>query len=139
MNFNKLEELPYELLRVIKSYIPKTSLLFVNKKYYEKYHCLIKFIIPKNNYENYIRNTVRRDNEFSFLQILNDNFKRWFKNKNYIYKNILYKNYFYFLSDYCINNNSVKCRNVLNDFLKQHGLCQNRHKKNTFIHIRWKT
>ena len=50
----------------------------------------------------------------------------------------MYKKYYYFLIDYCIKNNSTKCRDILNDFLKLQGLCQNRHKKNTFIHIRWK-
>ena len=132
-------DLPCEILTIIKSYIPCSSLIFLNTDYYSKYHYLAKKIISKYQFENYIRDMVRKDIDFCFLQILKENYKKWMNIKNYIYKNIMYKNYLYFLTDFCIYNESVHCRNVLNDFLKEHGLCQNRHKKNTFIHIRWKT
>jgi hypothetical protein len=132
-------------------------------------------MIGKNNFENYIRDIIRRDNVFVFSHILLDyytplkksngtpfdsstklpvtnsnvaprerpilnhhGYKSIGKIKNYIYKNIMYKNYYYFLTDYCIKNNSIKCRTELNEFLKEQGLCQNRHKKNSCIHIRWK-
>jgi len=139
MDLNKLYMLPEDIVSIIELYIPSSSLIFVNKNYYEKYHCLIKHLIPKNQFENYIRNIIRRDYDFVFLQILNDNYKKWLNIKQYAYKNIIYKNYIYFLSDYIIHNSSTNCRNVMNEFLKEHGLCQNRHKKNSYIHIRWKT
>jgi hypothetical protein len=138
MEIAKINTLPVEMVMLIKSFLPKTSLIFLNNYYYNKYHYLIKKIISKNTFENYIRDIIRRDNEFVFSRILNDFQKSISKIKNYIYKNIMYKNYFYFLTDYCIKNDSTKCRTVLNDFLKEQGLCKNRHKKNTFIHIRWK-
>ena len=131
--------LPVELIDIIKSYIPSTSLIFVNKYYYTNYHALIKYLIPKHNYDKYIRYIIRRDNDFVLQYILNDSIDKLFKIKNYLYKSIVYKNYLYFLSDYCIQNKSTNCRNVLNEFLKLRSLCQNRHKKNTYIHIRWKT
>jgi len=138
MEIEKINALPVEMVMLIKSYLPKTSLIFLNNHYYKKYHYLVKKIITKNHFENYIRDIIRRDNEFVFSHILNDFQNGISKIKNYIYKNIMYKNYFYFLTDYCIKNNSTKCRTVLNEFLKEQGLCKNRHKKNTFIHIRWK-
>ena len=140
VDINKLcDNLPLEIVTMIETYIPFSSFIFTNKYYYMNYHYLIKHLIPKNQFENYIRHIIRRDNDFAFLRILNDNYRKWLKIKQYVYKNIMYKNYIYFLSDYCIHNESVKCRNALNLFLKEHGLCQNRHKKNTYIHIRWKT
>lgn len=136
---NLLNIFPPEIINIIKSFIPNISLVFVNKEYYTKYHSLLKYLILKqNNYEKYIRNIIRRDLGFAFQYILNDNINHFLNIKNYPYKNIIYKNYLYFLSDYCIQNNSTNCRNVLNEFFKQHRLCQNRHKKNTYIHIRWK-
>lgn len=138
MEINKINELPCDLIILIKSFLPKTCLIFLNNYYYKKYHYLIKKIIDKNNFENYIRDTIRRDNNFVFYQILMDFHKNFSKIKKYVYKNIMYQNYFYFLTDYCIKNNSERSRNTLNDFLRVQGLCQNRHKKNTFIHIRWK-
>jgi hypothetical protein len=136
--FSKVDGLPCELIMLIKSYLPKTCLLFLNNHYYKKYHYLIKNLIGKNNFEKYLRYIIRRDNEFVFTRVLFDFHKGMNKIKNYIYKNVMYKKYYYFLTDYCIENDSVKCRNVLNEFLKLQGLCQNRHKKNSCIHIRWK-
>jgi hypothetical protein len=138
MEIKNINNLPCELIYLIKCYLPKSTLMFLNKSYYKKYHYLIKKFIIKNNFENYIRNIIRRDNDFVFSHILIDFNKELSKIKNYIYKNVMYKKYYYFLIDYCISNNSVKCRNTLNDFLNVQGLCQNRHKKNTSIHIRWK-
>jgi hypothetical protein len=134
-----IHTLPVEIVDIIKSYIPNSSLIFANKYYYTNYHYLLKYLIPKHNFDKYVRDIIRKDNDFVFQYILNDTIDNLFKIKNYLYKNIIYKNYLYFLSDYCIQNKSTNCRNVLNEYLKLRCLCQNRHKKNTYIHIRWKT
>jgi hypothetical protein len=139
MELEKINNIPSELIMIIKSFLPKKTLMFLNNHYYKKYHYLIKkYIISNNNFENYIRTIIRQDNSFVFSQILIDYNKELSKIKQYVYKNVMFKKYYYFLIDYCIKNNSTKCRDILNDFLKLQGLCQNRHKKNTFIHIRWK-
>lgn len=97
MDLNKLyDKLPDEILSIVKSYIRPSSLIFLNNNYYNKYHYLIKYLIPKNQFENYIRNIIRRDYDFVFQQILHDNFIKWLNIKQYIYKNIMYKNYLYF-------------------------------------------
>jgi hypothetical protein len=139
IELNNLNIFSTDIIDIIKSYIPNIYLIFVNKNYYTKYHYLIKELIPKKNYEKYIRYVIRKDNDILFQYILNDNINHFFKIKNYIYKNIKYSNYLYFLIDFCIDNNSNNCRNILNEIMKEHRLCQNRHKKNTNIHIRWKT
>ena len=82
---------------------------------------------------------IRRDFDFVFEQIIKENYIVWLKNKKYIYKNMKYVNYMYFLIDYCIENESDKCRLTLLKFLKEHNLCQNKHKKNIFMNIRWRT
>ena len=138
MDLQKLSLLPDDILQIIKEYIPNSFLIFVNKHFYRNYHFLIKTLIPKKNYEKYIRHVIRNDNDFSFQNILNDNIKHFIKIKNYKYKNIIYNYYTNFLSEFCIQNNSNKCRNVLKEYLKLDVLCKNRHKKNTNIHIRWK-
>ena len=114
----QINKLPCELIMIIKSFLPKTTLMFLNNHYYKKYHYLIKKYISKYNFENYIRTIIRQDNDFVFSQILIDYNKYLSKIKQYIYKNIMYKKYYYFLIDYCIQNNSTKCRNILNEFLK---------------------
>lgn len=135
-----LNKLPHELIDVIKDYIPYISLIFTNKNNYIKYHHLlnINHIIPRTLKENYIRDIVRRDLHFVFERIINENIQKWLIIKHYIYRNIIYTNYVYFLKDFCFINESHKCRNILNKFLEENGLCQNQHKKITSKHIRWK-
>jgi hypothetical protein len=128
--------LPDDVIRYILEYIPLKTLVFTNKKHYNLYHSLIKSSII--NYENYIRDTIRRDNSFVFCKIIAENYMKWVSIKKYAYQNIIYANYIYFIVDYCTENQSTRCRNELIEFLKEHGLCQNRHKKNIYKHIRWK-
>jgi len=131
-----MNKLPEELIILIKDYIPVTKIISVNKTNYSLYHYLLKKHIPK--YENYIRDVIRRDCDFVFNNLLIENYNKWFEIKNYIYKNMIFKNYIYFVIHYCIENESSKCRSVIKDFLKEHGLCKNRHKKNIVKYIKWK-
>ena len=133
-NINKL---PTELVDIIKEYIPTKSLVFVNKTYYMLHHSLIKKYI--NNYENYIRDVIRRDNEFVFERIVNENFNKWFQIKKYRYKNIIFNNYAYFVINYCIENESNNCRKIIEDLFKELGLDKNLHKKNIIKYIRWRS
>jgi hypothetical protein len=132
-NVNKL---PIELVKLIGEYVPKKEFVFTNRENYNLYHPLIKSSIK--NYENYIRDMIRRDNEFVFEKIFQENYKTWFTIKQYIYKNMVFKNYFYFTISFCIENESNNCRNIINPFMKEHGLCKNLHKKNVVKYIRWK-
>jgi hypothetical protein len=132
----KIIVLPDEIIDIIKEYIPKKALVFTNRENYDLYHPLIKNTIK--NYENYIRDMIRRDNYFVFNKIVRENFKKWYEIKQYRYKNMIFKNYFYFTINYCIENESNNCRMIINVFLKEHGLDKNLHKKNVFKYIRWK-
>ena len=129
-------KLPDDVIRYILEFLPLKTLVFTNKINYNLYHSLIKKYII--NYENYIRDTIRRDNSFVFHKIIEENYMKWINIKKYSYQNKIYANYMYFALDYCIEHLSTKCRNELTAFLKEHGLCQNQHKKNITKHIRWK-
>lgn len=132
--YHYINNLPNEIKSVIQEYIPYSSLVFTNKDNYINYHYLLRFKLK----ENYTRDIVRRDFDFVFERILNENYKKWLMTKHYMYKNIIYGNYIYFLKDFCLMNESYKCRMKLNNFLEENGLCKNQHKKNTSKHIRWK-
>lgn len=67
---NNFSYLPNEIIQLIKEYIPINKLVFVNSVYYKSYHYLIKKNIPL--FENYIRDTIRRDNEYVFEQIIQE-------------------------------------------------------------------
>lgn len=136
--FYYIDKLPFYIIIEIKKYISSKSLIFVNREKYINNHYLIRQIIPNNKFENYIRNIIYRDFDFVFSQIIQENYLNWFQIKGYMYKNIIYINYIYFIKGFCIENNSEKCRIIINHFLEKLGLCKNQHKKNITKHIRWK-
>jgi hypothetical protein len=133
---DKINKLPDEIIDIIKEYIPKQKLVFTNKSNYLLYHSILKKTIK--NYDNYIRDMIRRDNEFVFNLIVRENYKKWYEIKQYKYKNMIFTNYLYFTINYCIEHDSNNCRNSIDEFLKQEGLGKNLHKKNVIKYIRWK-
>jgi hypothetical protein len=134
--FEDIKILPDELILYIQDFIPKKQLVFTNRENYKLYHIFLKPCILK--YENYIRDTIRRDNSFIVERIIQENFKIWQNINHYMYKNMIFKNYIYFILHYCIENESSNCREVIMDFLKQQGFAKNLHKKNIVKYIRWK-
>jgi len=130
------KRLPPELIRYIKEYIPKKEFVFTNRENYNLYHPLIKPSIK--DYESYIRAMIRQDNEFIFKKIVEENYNKWYEFKQYKYKNMIFNNYLYFVMNFCIENESNNCRKIISDFLKEHGLGKNLHKKNLVKYIKWK-
>ena len=128
--------LPPELIRYIKEYIPKKTFVFTNRENYNLYHSLLKPSIK--DYESYIRTMIRQDNEFVFKKIVEENFSKWYEIRQYKYKNMIFKNYLYFVMNFCIENESNNCRKTVLEFLKEHGLGKNLHKKNIVKYIKWK-
>jgi hypothetical protein len=135
-NFILEDIFPIELIRIIKKYIPIPILVYLNKYYYIKYHYSIKRYIIKDQFENYVRNIIKRDYSLVFSQIFKENVKKWILLKKYNYKNNIYSNYIYFLLDLCLENESTNCQNIIKKYLKESGLSKNQHKKNTIINIR---
>jgi len=134
----KINKLPHELVDHIKDFIPFSTLIWLNKKIYKKHHKIVKQLIMRSEYENYIRDTIRRDHDFVFKYLLKENFQKWLSMKKYIYKNIIYSNYIMFLNGFCIDNKSDNCRKIIQALLDETGLSKNQHKKNTITNIRWK-
>jgi hypothetical protein len=137
LNLSAIKRLPLELENIIKSYLPISVLLILNKKYHFKYHKFLKQLISKTQYENYIRDMLRKDNDFIFSFLIKENYKIWLKIRKYKYANMAYGNYFCFIDKFCVDNESTKCRNLLKDYLNKTGLSKNQHKKNTITNIIW--
>ena len=131
---DKIYKLPDDIIKMIKEFIPQYKLVFVNLYYYNLFHSYVRNMIPL--YENYIRDTIRRDNEFVFNKIVEENLYNWINNKNYRYKNMIFSNYMYFINYFCMENNSQNCRKILFDNLNKRDLSINLHKKNTVKYIK---
>ena len=134
--FSNINKLPGDIINVIKENIPKKTFIFTNRENYNLYHLLLKPYI--SNIDNYIRNIVKFDYSFIFEKVIKENYKKWLEIKNYKYKNMIFPNYFYFIINYCIKNESSKCRKSILDFLKEHGLNKNLYKKKLIKYIKWK-
>ena len=132
-----IEKLPSDITKTIINFIPNIVSVFLDKKSYIENHFTIKKYILKDQYENYIRSMIRQDNHFVFENILRENFDKWLLYKKYTYKITIFSNYIYFLLEYCIENKSDNCKNIINEYLKKSGLSKNQHKKNTHKNIRW--
>jgi len=134
-NQMKLNNLPDVIIDLIKEFIPRQYLAFTNKTFYNLYHHTIRNNIPL--FDNYVRDMIRGDNYIVFEKILGENIELWCKNRQYRYKNMVFNNYIYFVLYYCIENNSDRCREIINDNLKKRDLCRNLHKKNLVKYIKW--
>jgi hypothetical protein len=135
--FKNMDNLPKEIVSIVSSYVPTTAKIFLNKTFYFKYHHLFRDCIHRKQLENYIRTTLRQDNDFVFKQILLENQNKWFNMKKYLYQDSIYANYIYFLKTYCVENQSTKCKQLINLLLLNLGLSKNQHKKNIIRNIRW--
>lgn len=136
--FENINNLPKELYLIVNSYIPAIAKIQLNKELYAKYHHLFKHYINHKQLENYIRTIVRQDHDFIFNQLLQENYNRWFNIKKYLYRDCIYANYIYFLKTYCVENQSTKCKEIINILIQELGLSKNQHKKNIIRNIRWK-
>ncbi len=137
--FKNVDKLPYVLIDIVYSYIPKSVTIFLTKKNYIEGHNLIRGFIDRKKIEQYIRAIVCNDNDFVFKCLLVENYKRWLNMKKYYYKECIYGNYLNFIESYAIENESTKCRKIIGDFLEEQGLSKNQHKKNSIRYIRWRT
>jgi hypothetical protein len=139
MSILLLSALPDELKNIVYEYIPLVTKAFLTKENYMKYH---RNILSKClQIESCIRDMIKRDNDFVFNQMMNDCYERWIRIQRYVYKNHRYLNYVYFVRDYCVEQESTKCKNVVDHFFKLNGISKNQHKKNSKIDIsrRWNT
>jgi c-di-AMP phosphodiesterase-like protein len=134
--FVYIQQLTPDIIDLIKEYTPKKYFVFTNRENYTTFHIHIKKYIK--NYNNYIRDIIRRDNEFVFNLIVRENIKKWSEIKQYKYKNMIFQKFLYFINYYCLENDSNNCKNIINIFLKEDGLDKNLHKKNIIKYIRWK-
>uniref|UniRef100_A0A6C0LJV1 Uncharacterized protein n=1 Tax=viral metagenome TaxID=1070528 RepID=A0A6C0LJV1_9ZZZZ len=136
VNLQLVDLLPDDMIWEIYQYLPVSIKAFLNKENYCLYHSFIKPRIF--HFENYVRDTIRRDSPFVFTFVLEENGKKWLTNKKYYYKNKIFANYLYFIIDFCTENLSDKCRFVLESYLNRFGLCKNGHKKNIIQTVRWR-
>jgi hypothetical protein len=118
--FKCIDILPYELLDIIYEYVPTSITMFLTKDNYIKNHHLIRKYIDKTKIEKYIRTMIHQDNDFVFNFLLVENHQRWLNMTKYYYQEYIYSNYLHFLDCFALENEAVKCRNLIVKYKNQH-------------------
>jgi hypothetical protein len=118
-DLEKINKLPEDILREINQFIPKEYFINTNKQNFTDYHYVIKpLLLKKNLFESYVRDMVRRDNDFIFKCILHENYDKWILIKKYNDDYVVYADYVSFLINYCIIHNSNRCRIILTNYIQ---------------------
>lgn len=143
---SNLDKIPDDiLLNNIKPILRPETLVWLDKTSYIKHHYCIEHLIkhrpsityPSGVYDSYVRDIIRLDYSFVFQQLINDKISNWKKINNYRYKDKIYNSYLYFLFDYALDNNSVKCRKIINNIINA-LYSKNRYKNTKDKSNRWK-
>lgn len=161
-----IDNLPDELIDIIKQYLPKNVLFYTNKTNFEKYYINFRLfncsqILDKKinilNIENdyfirknyllvlkskyisnnqYIAMIIRNDYDYIINTIMKIKYNHWKNIKNYYYKGNRYPSYIVFLEALCIKYNSNRCRLVIQN-ISDSKLRKKRYKKIKTISNRW--
>ena len=167
-NIMNVDNLPSDVINIIKKFLPKNLLFYTSKDNFERYYINFRLLntsdlSKKNtilNIENdyfirknyllylksnnisknrYLNMLIRKDYDYILKTIINTKYNHWKKIKNYYYKGNRYPTYIIFLENLCIKYNSNKCRLVINDVSKEDSkLRKKRYKKIKTITNRWK-
>lgn len=136
LDMSQFATLPNEIIDVIYQFIPKHLLVFTSWNYYDNYHYLLKPFIK--NYESYLRYIIRRDHDFIFSKVIDENCNNWIKIKYYLYNNNIFSDYTFFLLHYSIENQSDKCKLLLKELIAKLYKNKNQPKKNNTKYINGK-
>lgn len=115
-----INSLPNEIVGEIFNYVPEKYLSLCNKNHWHKYYT------KKNDNKSrisYARFLLRNDFSFIFEQYVVLNFQFFIKQKKIIYKDKIFSrkiDLFKYLSTFVFNSN--KCKNILDDHMKNNRL-----------------
>jgi len=111
--------IPDEIRTIIFDMLPPTTLVWLNREYYHKYHYVIMGMIKPSRYQQYVTNMIMGDRVFVFQHIMRENVIRWFKmvtqNKKHHFAGKRYSSFLAFTLEYAITCGSEKCRRVIED------------------------
>lgn len=132
--------LPEDVMKYeIYQYIPITTLYVVSKELFEKFYPKIieQYTISDTRFQSYIRHLIRKDCIFQIKYLLNIRGVKWFKPLSWKYQNNTFPSYLVFLKLLSIKYNSDKCKELINEHLKNSLSQKKRHKKIRSKNNKW--
>ena len=108
----KINKLPHEIVSIIREFLPTTTIVWLTRKNYYKYHTAIYGLL-KTTHESCMRHILRNDLHLPFLLHLRENFITWTGRNKYVYKKKTYKNFFTYIREFSSYCTATKCRNII--------------------------
>lgn len=122
-----------DVVGVIKEFLPPEKKVWLSKADYLENHSVVKTMIPVGRYNDYILDMVKHDCSFVFKQILQEQFDKFHKWKDFRICGREYRSYLVYLMDTCIDHCSVGCIDVINEIAKTKGFSGNWYKRSPKI------
>ena len=147
--FDVLNILPRDILNIIEKFIPKTTLIFLNKTYFNKYFSLfvdryimsennkLSNIIFKRNIETYIKKLLKKDKYFVLNKICEIYFYKFISISKYKYKQFIFPTYYHYLIHISKEYKSNKCTNIFLNHFSLNGINKNKYKRLKIINNIW--
>jgi hypothetical protein len=122
-----------DVIGVIKSFLPKEIRVWLSRDDYVADHSVIKQMIPADRYDQYIHDVIKHDHSFVFTQILREQFDKFHRWKRFEKDGNRHHSYLTYLRDKCLEVNSLKCANAIDDFAEVKGFSPNWYKRRSII------
>ena len=135
MLFNLIIYLPDDIIKIIWEKTAAKYKIFINKENYIRFNSLIDENIY--NYDSYTRDIIRNDYAYVFYYMIQRYFDGWLHLCNYRYDGVMYTNYIHFLLFYSDQNNSSKCKNLINLQFNLSRLKKKLYKNNRIKYNKW--
>ena len=132
-------DLPFDILEMyVWNYLSPKKKMLISKKNYYLYSNQIGKSIWISNYDSYIHDMVRSDSSFIFRRLIDKHFLDWATCINIVYSNTRYNRYIDLIEQWTILNMAGKCRALIIEKYKIHGLTKKRSKNNKIWNKRWR-
>ena len=138
-----MDKLPLDIVIFkIKPFLGLDKIFITNRNDYIKYKTEKYTSLTQSNKElklnmEYITKLLRNDYNFIFEIIINIKFKIWYKPLKIKYKDMTFYSFLDFIHYKCIELNSGRCKNLINDYFKKNGIRKKKFKRIRIRNNKW--
>ena len=135
----ELKEMPEDVLGVIYDFLPIATIYTLKKNLFALHYPTVISRLSPTKFQSYVRNIIRNDYDFQLLYLLKQNFQKWNKQSSWKYKHHTFPSYMVFLKLLSIEYNSTRCRQLIDNYLKDNISLskKKKHKKIRHKNIKW--
>ena len=135
----ELAKMPEDIIGVIYEFLPITTLYTLNKNLFSLHYPTVLSTASATKFKSYVRNIIRNDYDFKLSHLLKLNYQKWNKQSSWKYKRHTFPSYMVFLKLLSTEYNSTRCRQLIDNYLKNDLSLskKKKHKKIRHKNIKW--